>query len=311
MGTSHIVGNGNIYEYKVKGGHIFHADCLDCLRMMNHINWKVDLILGSPPYAEQRTYLEDGEDLNIAMDVDDWVKWMVKVYKASLRVCNGLVAFVVGHGAGCRKWNGAPFLLGARLLREGICLRRPMFYHRHGFMGSGGNDYVRADIEYIIVAANDAKRLDWSDNTACGHVPKYGPGGEMSHRMKEGRRVNNPDGYKSGKVKRKHKRYRPPERANPGDIIFCGAVGGGHMGSNISHENEAPYTDKIPNFWIRSFCRPRGTVLDPFGGSGTTGAEAVKLGRKFIMADLRKSQVKLMQRRVKQAWKQRGLGLLQ
>ena len=27
-------------------------------------------------------------------------------------------------------------------------------------------------------------KLPWSDNTACGHPPKWAPGGEMSHRLK-------------------------------------------------------------------------------------------------------------------------------
>jgi hypothetical protein len=104
--------------------------------------------------------------------------------------------------------------------------------------------------------------------------------------------------------------YVPPEKVNPGNVIRCGAVGGGHLGSNISHENEAPFPDKVPNFFIRSFCPVGGVVLDPFGGSGTTLAEAVKTDRKFVSIDLRESQCKLMDRRVLQARVQRGFGLL-
>ena len=52
-------------------------------------------MFGSPPYEGARLYLEDGRDLGIARDTEAWVAWMVQVVKASLRVCRGLVAFVV------------------------------------------------------------------------------------------------------------------------------------------------------------------------------------------------------------------------
>lgn len=243
----------------------------------------VDLVFGSPPYENARLYLEDGVDLGIARNTEEWVAWMVEVVKASLRVCKGLVAFVVGHGTGARKWSGAPALLIADLIRSGVCLRRPAWYKRNGIMGSGGNDWLRADIEWIVCAANNDGKLPWSDNTACGKPPKYGPGGDTSHRNKKGERVN---------VGRKHRvRYKPPEKSNPGDVIDCGAVGGGHLGSEIAMDSEAPFPEKLAAFFVRSFCPPGGVVLDPFGGSGqlshkrsssgASGFPAIYVRRKF------------------------------
>lgn len=49
------------------------------------------------------------------------------------------------------------------------------------------------------------------------------------------------------------------------------------------------------------FCPPGGTVLDCFGGSGTTLAAAIKAGRRCISIDVRESQCELMRRRVKEA----------
>jgi DNA modification methylase len=92
-------------------------------------------------------------------------------------------------------------------------------------------------------------------------------------------------------------------------VVDCGAVGGGRMGSNIAHENEAPFPLRVPDLFIRSFCPPAGKVWDPFCGSGTTIEAAVRAGRHFVGTDLRLSQVRLTERRVRQARNRKGFGL--
>lgn len=104
--------------------------------------------------------------------------------------------------------------------------------------------------------------------------------------------------------------YSEPVLANPGTAIEsvwseCDetfwldiTVGGGQMGSPIAHENEAPFPELIPEFFIRSLCPPGGTVLDRFGGSGTTAAVAKAHGRNSITSDLRPSQCELQRRRL-------------
>ena len=70
------------------------------------------------------------------------------------------------------------------------------------------------------------------------------------------------------------------------------------MGDKLAHYNEAPFPEPLADFFIRSFCKPGGVVLDPFCGSGTTVAAAVKAGRKAIGLDIRRSQVKLAKYRM-------------
>jgi hypothetical protein len=308
-------------------GSLLLGDCLEHMAGMDP--GSVDLVFGSPPYEKARLYLEDGMDLGIARDTEEWVAWMVEVVKASLRVCKGLVAFVVGHGKGARRWSGSPALLCADLIRGGVCLRSPAWYKRYGIMGSGTTDWLRADLEWIVCATNTDGELPWSDNTACGHPPKYGAGGKISHRTEDGSRVNKPHSKDCKQTSRgsfrqgiqrfvsvsmpdgsiQRQGFVPPEKSNPGNVIDCGAVGGGHLGSDIAHDNEAPFPEKLASFFVRSFCPPGGVVYDPFGGSGTTLACAIKTGRRFLASDLRPSQIKLMQRRVRQARLGKGFGL--
>lgn len=114
--------------------------------------------------------------------------------------------------------------------------------------------------------------------------------------------------------------YREPSLANPGNVV-CETytapevvsllqhagdmthhnVGGGVMGSKLSHDNEAPFPETLAEFLIRSFCPPGGIVLDPFSGSATTGAVAIKHGRRYIGIDIRESMRELGERRIAEA----------
>jgi len=112
-------------------------------------------------------------------------------------------------------------------------------------------------------------------------------------------RMDSPAGT-NGDGTRKENVNRPmPKIANPGNCVIVKArVGGGHMGSTLCHNGEAPFPEDLARFFIRSFAPPGGTVCDPFSGSGTTASVCVQEGRNFIGCDLRQSQVNLGLKRV-------------
>lgn len=259
--------------------------CMDCLEWMRQQpDNSVDLTFGSPPYEAARTY-----GIGFKLKGQEWVDWMVERVVEMIRITNGLVAMVVeGQTRGFR-WSATPALLMADLHRAGIHLRKPPVYKRCGIPGSGGSDYLRNDYELIVVASKGG-RLSWSDNKAMGKPCKYAVGGEMSYRTTDGMRRNAKTGSRLG-------RYRGVDIANPGNVIRC-ATGGGHLGSPLAHETEAPFPEKLAEFFIRSFCKPGGIVLDPFCGSGTTPAVAKRFGRDYIAIDCRQSQCDLTHRRI-------------
>ena len=304
---------------------IYQGDCLEIMR-----GWpddSVDLVFTSPPYEDARTY-----DIDFKFKGQQWVDWVMPRFIESLRVCKGLVAFVVEGKTKQYRWSATPALLMADLHRAGVHLRKPPAFQRVGIPGSGGPDWLRNDYEFIICATSGGK-LSWSDNTAMGHPPKWAPGGEMSNRLSDGSRVNQWGGNpKSANNRNKNggrqKPGRPshqtiskrrlergnekgsskvlPVKANPGNVIKL-HVGGGAMGSPLTHENEAPFPEALAEFFVKSFCQPGGIVLDPFIGSGTTAAVAVKHGRKFLGVDIRETQVELANRRIRQIQEQLAL----
>jgi hypothetical protein len=266
-----------------------------------------NLVFTSPPYEDARTY-----GIDFRLRGQEWVDWAVPRFMECLRICKGLVAWVVEGKTRQFRYSATPILFMADLHRRGVHLRKPPAFHRVGIAGSGGPDWLRNDYEFIVCATNGGK-LPWSDNTALGHPPKYAPGGEMCHRLTDGQRVNqwghsfdsggtsgNKDNKTCGAALPSHKvvtEYDPPVLANPGNVIKCN-VGGGVMGNRLCHENEAPFPEKLAEFFIRSFCPPGGLVVDPFSGSGTTVCVAEQFGRRGLGYDIRESQVELGDRRL-------------
>ena len=309
----------------------FELHCGDCLEVLRNMpDRSVDLVFCSPPYVDCRTY-----GIDFRLKGQAWVDWCVERFMECLRVTSGLVAWVVQGRTRKFKYDATPALLIADLHRRGVNLRSPAIFHRVGIPGSGGPDWLRSDTEFIVCATPPG-RLPWSDNTACGGECKYGVGGAMSYRNQDGVRRNAKTGRRlsGGMVARAREPkavaflngempagsklhtkndgsemrvqcYTPPILSNPGNVISC-SVGGGRMGSKLAHENEAPFPLALASFFVKSFCKPGGVVLDPFCGSGTTGHAAIAHGRKFMGIDIRQSQVDLTKRRIDEAMAMRA-----
>lgn len=174
----------------------------DSLSAMRKIpDRSVDLVLGSPPYADARTY-----GIGFRLKGEPYVEWCIERYLECDRICRGMVVWVIDARVQKFQWGAEPVLLAADLHRRGIKLRRLNFYYRFGVSGSGGPDDLRNDCELILRSSHG--RLPWSDNTACGEPPKFPPGGAFSNRSKDGTRQAKRD-------------YKPPEIANPGNVIRC------------------------------------------------------------------------------------------
>ncbi|MFE0877293.1 DNA-methyltransferase [Streptomyces smyrnaeus] len=70
-----------------------------------------------------------------------------------------------------------------------------------------------------------------------------------------------------------------PRGRNPGDVWDIAT-----RPNPLAHF--ATFPIDLPTRCIKAGCKPGGIVLDPFSGSGTTGAAARRLGRRYIGIDL-------------------------
>lgn len=85
-----------------------------------------------------------------------------------------------------------------------------------------------------------------------------------------------------------------PTMRNKRDVWDINTVSyrGGHF---------AAYPPKLAETCILAGCPEGGIVLDPFFGSGTTGAVAKRLARHYIGIELNPEYCKLAQKRIEEA----------
>ncbi len=78
----------------------------------------------------------------------------------------------------------------------------------------------------------------------------------------------------------------------PSNIVSFPLVGKNHM-------HPAVFPIGLPSFFIKLLCPRDGVVVDPFGGSGTTGIAALQLNRSCILVDNDEGYCKLAARRIR------------
>lgn len=265
---------------------VHNADAGEWLGDLSQMGIKADIICCSPPYEAQRNYSGVGTKLR----GDAWVDWAADLFCRCLQVCRGPVVWVVdGEKPQTTQWSATPILLMAELKHRGVDLWHPSIYARHSLPGKFS--VLRNNWEFIVVSSN-GEVPQYADPTAAGAPPVIQtPGGNTRPRTASGTRS----------VSRTE--FKVPAKTNVGNLLWCGAVGGGQMGSQLAHENEAPYPEFVPWVFIQSYVPDGGLVIDPFSGSGTTAAAAIKAKRniRFLGCDIDKTQVELTRRRIKEA----------
>jgi len=262
------------------------ADCLDHMRAMP--SKSVDLVLGSPPYAEKGERYVDGGCGK--MPTRDWVRWMMEVTREAVRVSRNVVVWVANGAVRGGSYFPACEGLVWQAFSEGIRCERPTIWHKNSAPSTRpwfGNDW-----EFCLAFRPDdsTEYFDWA---AIGTPPKYKQGGKFRQRDVHGRR-------------REGGSYPTSPVTRPRDVLRV-TVGGGHLGSKLAHQCEAPFPELLVEPFVKACCPPGGVVLDPFGGSATTAAVAMMNGRRWIGIDSRPAMLELAGKRIEETIQRMGV----
>ncbi len=247
----------------------------------------VDLVFGSPPYVNKGARYQ-GEEKPRKWKCDEWIDFMLELTIRANRACRGDVMWVVNGNIKDSEYCPACEGLIWKWYESGRALERPCIWRKNP--PCNRLDWYVNSWEYVLVFPKEGstRHFDWE---AVAQAPKFKSGGQFRQRDSKGERKLGSQ-YPQGKL------VRPRDFIHDLPDSCYVTVGGGHMGSPLSSQNEAPYPEKLVEYFLPVLSPLNGIVCDPFLGSGTTAKVALKYGRRFVGCDIRQNQIDLSNQRI-------------
>ena len=304
-----------------QGIELYHGDCLQVLKELPAES--VHCVVTSPPYWGLRDYGTDGQ-LGLEETPEQHVSKMVEVFSEVRRVLKtdgtlwinygdcyansssgggGAVDVrtdgrkttlgdkvrgrvkgrnTLGPGLKPKDLCGIPWRVAFALQADGWWLRQDIIWHKPNPMPESVTDRCTKAHEYIFLLAKS---------------PRYYYDAESIKEKYKDKRQGNPGKYNRGG-------NGNPYAGQATELI----PGTGRNRRSVWTIATAPYPGahfatfppKLIEPCIMAGCPEGGTVLDPFLGSGTTGAVAQKNGCKFIGIELNEEYLQLAIKRFTQ-----------
>ena len=186
---------------------------------------------------------------------------------------------------------GIPWRVALALQADGWYLRQDIIWHKPAPMVESVKDRCTKAHEYIFLLSKNYKYYYDQDAIREPHQDKNGTE-RFVNGCGIGERHPN-QGWYGGKVSLdKHRNYNPLGR-NKRSVwsVHTRGFKGAHF---------ATFPPELIKPCILAGCPEGGTVLDPFGGTGTTGLVAQQLKRNAILIELNPKYVEIMRKRLAQ-----------
>lgn len=254
---------------------LYHGRALDVTRATP--DGSVDCVVTSPPYFGLRDYGHE-DQYGTEETPGEYIGSMVDLYHEVRRVLtdDGTFWLNVGDSYGHRKnLLGIPWRVALALQDDGWTLRNDIIWSKPNAMPESVTDRLANRHEHLFLFTKSPRYWFDLDPIREPHTSSPSRAGANALRGQKAIRKSGPN---SGQ-------YSEGGR-NPGDVwdIATRPFPGAHF---------ATFPEELPRRCIASGCKPGGVVLDPCSGSGTTGAAAQALGRRYIGIDINADYLKL------------------
>lgn len=279
------------------------GNVLDGLPMLD--DQSIDCCVTSPPYYNLRDY-GVADQIGLEATPEEYIDKLVGVFREVRRVlkddgtiwiniadsyaaCSGPqpptnTRNSCGHtskhvppGYKRKDLIGIPWMLAFALRADGWYLRQDIIWHKPNAMPESVRDRCTKSHEYVFLLS---KYPQYYYDAAAIAEPCGSKGNNKSFR---GGGV-----YTGG---RSHNNSAPADKMTIGNTTNMTGTRNKRdvwsiatRGSGVSHY--ATYPHDLARNCILAGCRPGGTVLDPFSGSGTTGVVALQQGRNYIGVEI-------------------------
>jgi site-specific DNA-methyltransferase (cytosine-N4-specific) len=284
-------------EWRVEGFEPYYSTALgaaylgDSLKIMKNLpKNSVDLIMTSPPFALQRQKKYGN------MNAGDYVRWFMPFAEEFKRILKPRGSLVIHIGGSWLKGKPAKTVYQYELLVKlcsadlGFYLAQDLYWFNKAKL-PGPAQWVTVK-RWRLKDAVD--QIWWLSKTPDLKANNKRVTREYSHPMKE--LLNDPDYYKPNVIRPSEHRIsanfynRNKGAISPNILEYSNTDSQGKYirlcrKYGMRH-NPARYPVKLPRFFIQFLTNRGGKILDPFGGSNSTGEAAEGLGRKWIAIDV-------------------------
>jgi DNA modification methylase len=299
---------------------IIEGDCIEGMRRLE--GQSVNCVVTSPPYFGLRDYGRDGQ-IGLEASPDAFVAKLVDVFREVRRVLrdDGTLWLNLGDSYGSaggntysgfnERWSGTggegskqdatlqgvtdrkpetglrpknllgiPWRVAFALQADGWYLRQDIIWHKPNPMPESVTDRCTKAHEYIFLLSKSERYYFDSDAMQEPSVKKAGVSTLVS---KDGK-----DGILRNDANRVHTSNGMRNRRSVWTVTTK-PYSGAHF---------ATFPPDLIRPCILAGCPKDGTVLDPFGGSGTTALVALEEGRKAVLCELNTDYIALAHKRL-------------
>jgi len=267
---------------------ILHGNCLARLKDLE--DQSINTCITSPPYWGLRNYEEEGQ-LGLENTPEEFVENLVQVFREVKRVLrdDGTVWLNLGDSFLPNKQLGCiPFKVAMALQKDSWILRQDIIWHKPNCTPESVKDRCTKAHEYIFLLSkspkyyydNEAVKEDCVGKDERKWADTYENVGNII-------RDNTNAGIKRTKRYSKDGNFKRNRRSVW--TVTTKAFKGAHF---------ATFPMDLIEPCVLAGCPEGGTVLDPFGGAGTTALVANKHNRNAILIELNQDYIDLTRGRL-------------
>jgi site-specific DNA-methyltransferase (adenine-specific)/site-specific DNA-methyltransferase (cytosine-N4-specific) len=240
----------------------------DCRKELKKISDNsVDLIVTSPPYADQRKSTYGG------IGVDEYVEWFLPVSRELLRVLKPAGTFILNIKEKVVDGERSTYVMELilEMKKQGWRWTEEFIWHKKNcFPGKWSNRF--RDAWERLLQFNKDKNFNMYQDAV-----KVPVGDWAKNRLKNLSETDKiRDNAKNGSGFGKNvSNWIGREMVYPTNVV--------HLSTECSNKNHsAAFPKELPEWFIRLFTQENDTVLDPFMGSGTSVEVANRMKRNAI-----------------------------
>ena len=245
--------------------------CGDCEKVLSDFpRNSVDLIITSPPYADSRKSTYGGIHPN------KYVEWFLPKTEQFLKVLKPTGTFILNIKEKAANGERHTYVIELilKMREQGWLWTEEFVWHKKNcYPGKWPNRF--RDAWERCLQFNKQKQFIMNQEEVM--VPMGDWAKKRLKKLSDVDKIRDESKVRSGFGKN-ISNWIGREKAYPTNVL--------HLATECSNKNHsATFPHSLPEWFIKLFTKPKGVVLDPFLGSGTSAIVAKKLKRKYIGID--------------------------